>query len=81
MIEVPELPAGIRLALSPNQVRILQHVKALAINERLNIAADLNNPLELVRGDIYCRAKLELLEDLLQMDELLQQQEAAEPQK
>lgn len=61
-------------------MQVLEHVKIGLINSRLEINADLDNPLDLVRQDIYLRAKLEVVEDLLGYD-AVQTELARERQK
>ena len=68
-LPVPELPEEHLLHLTPLQTQVLEHIKFTAINARLNISlSDFNRANDLMEQDIYFRAKLELLEDLLTYD-------------
>lgn len=80
MFKEQQLPENYLLALSPLQRAILEETQVMVAKERLNIAATFEEPHALVAADILCKAKLELLEDLLSMDERLREiREANKP--
>lgn len=64
---------------------MLDVIKIGLINARLNISASLDTPNEIVHQDIYLRAKMEIIEDLLEYDktqtELARERQAKSPKE